>query len=151
SADGAHLFVANAGDNDVAQLRVGPGGRLSVQGLIPTGWYPSAVVPHERHLFVLNAKGLGAGPNPNHEYIGSMIKGTLSTVDLPDRTTLRSMTAQVRANNGFAGADKVRTLGRTQHVIPTQPGQTSPIKHVIVIVNENRTYDQVLGDLDQGD
>ncbi len=151
SADGAHLFVANSGDNDVAQLRIGAGGRLSVQGLIPTGWYPSAVVPHEGHLFVLNAKGLGAGPNVNHEYIGSMIQGTLSMIDLPDRTTLRAMTGQVRRNDGFLGADKVRTLGRNQHVIPTKPGQASPIKHVIVIVNENRTYDQVLGDLDKGD
>src|SRR5262249_52581697 len=124
SEDGSHLFVANAGDNDVAQVRIGAGGTLSVQGLIPVGWYPSGVVAHAGKLYVLNAKGLGAGPNADHSYIGSMIKGTLSMIDMPDRTTLRSMTGMVRRNDGFLGTDKIRTLGRNQHVIPTQPGQT---------------------------
>ena len=163
SSDGSRLYVANAGDNDVAVVDLGsPKGR--VKGLIPTGWYPTGVhvASDGKHLLVLNAKGLGAGPNaagPNptkdpesgpDQYIGSMIQGSLSVIATPQGKDLRTYTDQVRHNDGFDRGASVRTFGVHQHVVPVRPGDPSPIKHVIVMVNENRTYDQVLGDLGKG-
>jgi YVTN family beta-propeller protein len=165
SPDGRTLYAANAGNNDVDVIRLATGGqRDRVLGHIPTGWYPAAVAvaPNGRRLFVANARGLGAGPNPRgpdpeenpettpDQYIGSMIKGTLSTVDVPDTATLQRYTRQVIDNNGFAEAGGVRLVSDHQHVVPRRVGQRSPIKHVIYVVNESRTYDQVLGDLGRG-
>jgi YVTN family beta-propeller protein len=158
SPQGDRLYVANAGDNDVAVVRIGPGkGTLRTLGLIPTGWYPAAVEVSSdgSRIFVASAKGLGAGPNPNgpagrNNYVGSMIRGTLQVIDVPRGTDLQAMTQDVRRNDGFLRADGVRILGAHQHVVPTSPGDPTPIKHVIIIVNENRTYDQVLGDLGKG-
>ncbi len=149
SPDGSRLFVANAGNNDVVVLDAGSG---EVQGLVPTAWYPTGVVATKDALFVANAKGLGAGqndgpgyPDPTStgstsadEYAGSMIKGTLSTVPLPlDGTALASYTAAVRNNDGF---DRPGTGG----------GDVPAIKHVIYVVQENRTFDQVFGSLGKG-
>jgi hypothetical protein len=80
-----------------------------------------------------------------------MIKGTLSIVDVPDRGQLENYTRQVVQNNGFDERDKVRTGGAPdERVIPRRPGDPSPIKHVIYVVKENRTYDQMLGSLGKG-
>ncbi|HMA46312.1 MAG TPA: alkaline phosphatase family protein, partial [Frankiaceae bacterium] len=169
SPDGRSLYVANAGDDDVAVVDLRKG-RERVRGLIPTGWYPTGVEigSDGRRLFVLNAKGLGAGPNPNgpnpytdarrrgtpewqSQYIGSMIQGTLSTVDVPDPARLARYTRQVYRNNDFGDRDRLRTSGsRPQRVVPRRVGDPSPVKHVIYVVKENRTYDQVLGDLGKG-
>jgi YVTN family beta-propeller protein len=161
SPDGSRLYVANSGNNDVAVIDTRS--RRTV-ALIPTGWYPSAVVPGRdgRTLYVLNAKGLGAGPNngpgnPNpyqkgtspDQYIGSMIKGTLSTVAL-NGDKLERWTQQVIHNNGFDERGQVRTAGNHSRVVPVRPGEQSPIKHVIYVVKENRTYDQVFGSLGKG-
>src|SRR6266849_7573947 len=95
---GNTLYVANAGDNDVAVIQLGAPDQI--RGLIPTAWYPTAVaISHTGdQLYVVNAKGLGAGPNaqngpnpyrsgaPPNQYVGSMALGTLSIVDVPDRT-----------------------------------------------------------------
>ncbi len=149
SADGSRLFVTYAGNNAVSVIDTADG---KPAGLIPTGWYPTGVVATPSKLFVLNAKGLGAGPNdgPGHpdptssqttaedQYVGSMIKGTLSTVSLPvsdDR--LADYTQQVHDNDGF---DK-----------PETTGHTPAIRHVIYVVQENRTFDQVFGSLGKGD
>ena len=160
SPNGGRLYVADAGNNDVTVLALGHQSDKRL-GYIPTGWYPTglALDPEGRHLYVANAKGLGAGPNPGgpvpgedpesppSQYIGSMIKGTLSIVDAPRTAAqLRPLTQQVIANNGFADGAAVRDPGGDQHVVPDHVGGSSPIKHVIYIVNENRTYDQVLGD-----
>jgi YVTN family beta-propeller protein len=158
SPSGDRLYVANAGDNDVAVVRIGPGkGTLRTLGLIPTGWYPAAVEVSSdgSRIFVASAKGLGAGPNPRgpntrNQYVGSMIRGTLQVIDVPSRPDLQAMTQEVRRNDGFLRGSEVRLLGAHQHVVPTRPGDPTPIKHVIIIVNENRTYDQVLGDLGKG-
>jgi YVTN family beta-propeller protein len=148
STDGRRLYVTQAGNNAVAVVDTTT---HRVLGSIPTGWYPTGVVATAGKLFVLNAKGLGAGPNdgPGHpnptspkrtaedQYVGSMMTGTLSTVPLPvSATRLADYTAQVRANDGF---DEPQTSGR----IPA-------IRHVIYVVQENRTYDQVLGSLRKG-
>jgi YVTN family beta-propeller protein len=160
STDGGTLYVANSGNNDVAVVRLGGGsGQGAVAGLIPTGWYPTgvAVNPSGSKLYVVSAKGLGAGPNPDgpvptrdpesspDQYIGSMINGMLSTIDVPDADQLANYTRQVAANDGFPRHDEG---GGAAAAVLT--GRGSPIKHVIYIVNENRTYDQVLGDLGRG-
>ncbi|WIY02234.1 beta-propeller fold lactonase family protein [Amycolatopsis mongoliensis] len=164
SPDGRTLYVANSGNNDVAVIDVDRG---QVTGLIPTGWYPASVLASAGKLFVLNAKGLGAGPNPDGpspfldtpestmdpawraQFIGTMMVGTLSTITLTtDPGRLAGWTRQVVDNNGFALADRVRGGGNS--VVPGRVGGPTPIKHVIYVVKEARTYDQMLGDLGKG-
>ncbi|GGJ61873.1 bifunctional YncE family protein/alkaline phosphatase family protein [Streptomyces brasiliensis] len=152
---GKRLFVTNSGNNTVSVVDLTRG---KVLGQIPTGWYPSAVIWHNGRLLITNAKGLGAGPNngpgyPNPErsgrtspsqYVGSMIVGTLSSVDVSDSgEQLDAYTRQVErtATPVTRGGDAV---------VPRKPGDETPIKHVIYIVKENRTYDQVLGSLEKG-
>ena len=166
SPDGARLFVANAGDNDVAVIDLSSG---RVAGLIPTAWYPTAVAVSLAgdRLFIANGRGTGSGPNnkgqypnPNilsdpgttgqgkidlDSYVGSMIRGTLSIVTLND-ADLPALTAAVRDNDHFA--DQL-AAHPGQQPLPVQVGGVSPIKHVIYIIKENRTYDQVYGDIKQ--
>jgi YVTN family beta-propeller protein len=161
SADEKTLYVANSGDNDIAVIDTD---RLAVKGLIPTGWYPSTVTVIGPKLFVTNAKGVGAGPNagPGHpdptrrddpvapdQYVGSMITGTLSVIGGFDQAQLNNWTSQVHANDGFDARGEVRTAGQSP-VVPLHPGQASPVKHVIYVVKENRTFDQELGSLGKG-
>lgn len=158
SPDGSTLYVANSGNNDVDVVDLSHT-KAKITGSMPTGWYPSSVVATGSHLFVANAKGLGAGPNdgPGHpnpvidgtggispaEYVGSMIAGTLSTVGLPlSQSTLAHGAAQVAANDGFKGAGGSGGQGASAAV--------QPIKHVIYVVRENRTYDQEFGSLGKG-
>jgi YVTN family beta-propeller protein len=170
SPTGDVLYVANAGADavDVIHLAGKAGDRRDViAGRIPTGWYPTGVETSAdgRTLFIVNAKGLGAGPNPNGpnpytdsirrpsdawaaQYVGSMIKGTLSIVPTPDPATLARDTAQVARNNHYHGQGTIP--GGDASVIPRHPGDPSPIKHVIYVVKENRTYDQVFGNLGKG-
>ena len=149
SDDGTILYVAGAGNDDVVVLDTRSG---KVSGAVPTGWYPSAVRVTGDRLLVLNAKGLGAGPNngPGHpdptsssptspsQYAGSMIVGTLSTLDLPlSADMLAHSSKRVAANNDFDAARAHRA-------------ELPPIRHVIYVVQENRTFDQVFGDLGKG-
>src|SRR3989454_4205162 len=163
SPDGKTLYVANGGNNDIAVVDTGS---LAIRGLIPTAWFPSALLLSRdgRLLYVGNMKGLGAGPNPRgpnpeqplpaQQYVANMARGTLSVIDVPDGATLARYTAQVVKNNGFDETRKVlvRTPGEARaHAVPPRVGDPSLIRHVIYIIKENRTYDQVLGDLRQGD
>jgi YVTN family beta-propeller protein len=159
SKDGHRLYVADAGLNAVAVLD--PTASSPLLGMIPTGWYPTALaITAGDRLSVVNAKGTGSGPNlkgpvpidPNRtlavagiEYVGSMIRGSLSTFAAPDSDTLKTLTAAVTRNDRLG-----RSAGVASTVVPAGRGQSSPIKHVIYIVKENRTYDQVLGDLPHG-
>ncbi len=146
--DGGTLYVANAGDNDIAVLGFDSQGGWQVNGLIPTAWYPTAVFLNGQNLIVLNAKGLGAGPNPRYlpgwgllppgQYIGSMITGTMSTIPLPGSLKLWAYTQQVQQNDRF-----LQQIGSTDSGLP--------IQHVIYVIKENRTYDQVFGDISSGD
>ncbi|TFB49008.1 phosphoesterase [Cryobacterium tagatosivorans] len=150
---GGRLFVSNSGNNDVAVISLAT---RTVTGVVPVGWYPTSLAFAGGSLHVTNAKGLGAGPNngPGHpnpesttgtaenQYSGSMIVGTLSSFAVPTGDKLQRATAQVASNN--------RSSTASGEVIPRRPGQASPIKHVIYIVKENRTYDQVLGSLGRG-
>jgi YVTN family beta-propeller protein len=150
SPDGSTLYVANAGDNDVAVVRLATAGAADrIAGLIPTAWYPSGVTmdPAGSTLFVTNMKALGVGPSLDPTvYWPTNMHGSLSTIAVPDATTLATDTARVRANDLF---DVPHTVPPGS-VIPSGPGDTSPITHVIYVMKENRTYDQVLGDLGKG-
>ncbi|MCZ8517828.1 bifunctional YncE family protein/alkaline phosphatase family protein [Paenibacillus filicis] len=151
SPDGKTLYVANAGNNDVAVVDLA---KNTVQGLIPTAWYPTGVYVNGGQLMVLNAKGLGAGPNTQNQYIGNMMQGTMSFINLPDSKQLKQYTDQVNDNNQVAkvhGDGWFSSLtGNKNDPIPRSDGEKSPIKHVIYVIRENKTYDQVFGDMPKG-
>ncbi|WCK54881.1 glutaminyl-peptide cyclotransferase [Aneurinibacillus sp. Ricciae_BoGa-3] len=162
SPDGKTLYVANAGNNDVAVIGLGntkENTKAQVKGLIPTAWYPTGVyMSDNQKLMVLNAKGLGAGPNVQKQYIGSMIQGTMSFIDVPNQGQLQKYTKQVQANNRVRSQENQTGNnqqgndegGNNKQPIPRFASQHSPIKHVIYVLKENRTYDQVFGDLKKG-
>jgi len=113
------------------------------------------VSPNGKTLYVANAKGFGAGPNggpnfkegPEGDYIGDITHGFVSIISsIPDRRALKQMTARVLANNGFVSTTQAVPHSAASPVPP--PGQPSTkIHHVVFIVRENRTFDEVLGDL----
>ena len=150
SPDGSTLYVTNAGDDDVAVVRLASGTSPDhVAGLIPTAWYPSgvAVDPTGTTLFAINMKGLGAGPHLDPTtYWPAFMGGTLSRIPVPNATQLAAYTDQVAANDRF-GVTPTIPAGS---VIPAHPGDPTPITHVIYVMKENRTYDQILGDLGRG-
>lgn len=161
--DGRRLYVANADNNDIAMIDIGSARESEVLGFIPTGWYPTAIAvsPDGRKLFVGTGKGgmrlrgnfpaatdykiSSPDPKKPYDYIGSQLEGTFSIIDVPDRAQLATYTAQVKNNfpNPSAQVDQAHADSITKEVFPK-------IKHVLYIIRENRTYDQVLGDLGKG-
>jgi YVTN family beta-propeller protein len=142
SPDGSVLYVANGGNNAVAVVRLGSA--PAVAGFIPTGWYPSAlaVSPDNGTLIVASGYGFGSvQPQPGTARSYTNRDGELSFIPIPDSGTLSALTQQVIQNNGLA---------QRNAAAPLLAGDGSPIKHVFFIIKENRTYDQVLGDLGQG-
>jgi DNA-binding beta-propeller fold protein YncE len=165
SPDQKTLFVANANVNAVAVFDVRQPGHSRSLGFIPTGWYPTSVrvTPDGKRLLVSNGKGGAPQANPrapgpggkkNKEYIASLFQGTLSIIDLPRGNDFEKQmavwTAQVYANTPLKAGGAVVTTPPADSPIPAKPGDPSPIKYVIYIIKENRTYDQVLGDMPQG-
>jgi DNA-binding beta-propeller fold protein YncE len=164
SADGRTLLVANADNNAVAVVDVSKPGASGVRGFIPTGWYPTAVMFDRRdgrQIFILSGKGLTSlanprGPQPGAgyaegQYSGSMLAGALSVVPTPDAATLETMTRRVYDNTPYSDAVKLAPAGvPAGSPIPRKVGEASPIKYVFYVIRENRTYDQVLGDLEKG-
>ncbi len=157
SPDERTLYVTNGGTNSVAVVELsGDGSAGSVAGLIPTGWYPESVSLNRQGsiLYVVNGKS-NAGPNPGgcrnpsatrpcpaaNQYVWQLTKAGFLTIPVPPREELRSLTAQVARNNNFQAAREA------DGVLASLRGK---IEHVIYVVKENRTYDQVLGDLDRG-
>ena len=163
SRDEKTLYVANADNNDVAVVDVSDRGASKVKGFIPTGWYPTSVCVSSdgRRLFVANGKGVASAANPrgpqpgkrseDTQYVGSMLRGTVSLINLPSSTRLAQLTRRVYANAPYTDELlKAARAPRARTAIPVRIGQPSPIKHVIYVLKENRTYDQVLGDMKQG-
>jgi YVTN family beta-propeller protein len=168
SPDGGTLYVANGTNNCVAVVRlsakVSEGdtkGRPEVStlaGLIPTGWYPGAVLvsPEGKTLYVANVKGHGALSQPravekgknSHDHLGSV-----SIIPVPDEKQLAAYTKTVNENNrlaySLAGLEKPRAEVKPLPV-PQRHGEPSVFKHVLYVIKENRTYDQVLGDMKEG-
>ena len=157
SPDGKRVYVAEAGINAVAVIDVLT---LAVVGHIPVGWFPSKlkVSAEGKKLVVANAKGFGSGPNggknftlgPKGSYVGSLMNGTVSVMDIPTDAELVATTKQVIDNNfGFQPVSEVK---QTANPIPAFAGQKeSAIKHIVFIAKENRTYDEVFGQLKTGD
>ncbi len=151
------LFVCNGTQNSVAVVAFRPG-ESRLDGLIPVGWYPAAIACSEksRLLYIANLKGEGQllprdghpGGFNSHQFIGSV-----SLVPLPTTDRLRVLTRQVLANYGqglMAEARRPARKGQAPRPVPERVGEPSVFKHVIYIIKENRTYDQVLGDIKEG-
>jgi YVTN family beta-propeller protein len=160
SPDGRTLLVANADNNTVTVADVSKPGASVVQGWIPVGWYPTGVLFDRdgSRMFVLDGKGLSGGANPrgpqpggariDGQYSGSMFQGSVSVIPLPTAAALERMTAKVRVLTPYSDAHRLAPAGApAASPIPQRVGESSPIKYVFYVIRENRTYDQVLGDL----
>jgi DNA-binding beta-propeller fold protein YncE len=169
SPDEKMLFVANAANNTVAVFDVSIPGKSRSLGFIPAGWYPTSVrvTPDGKHLLVANGKGiipkanpLGPQPgitsssDPTVQLISRLFRGTLSIIDLPARNQfeqqLSDYTAQAYRCTPLKPDASASAPRPADNPIPLRPGDPSPIKYCVYIVKENRTYDQVLGDLPEG-
>ena len=166
--DGKTLYVANSDTNSIMVVDVAEPGKSEPEGFIPTAHYPTAVAvsPDGKRLLVGCGKGLGTGPNPppasekgtarpTYPYIATLLKGVVSTVALPNRTQLATYTKQVYANNPYSSDSFRETPANApkpgNSIVPSKVGRQSPIRHVLYIIKENRTYDQVFGDMEKGD
>jgi YVTN family beta-propeller protein len=163
SPDGKTLLVANADNNTVAVVDIEEPGRSEVEGFVPTGWYPTAVrfSGDGKRILVLSGKGLTSMANPRGpqpgvpdtpgQYVGGMLTGALSVLDVPDEKALAAHTKKVYALTPYADATRLAPKGAPAgSPIPARVGQPSPIKYVFYVIRENRTYDQVFGAMEKG-
>jgi len=154
SPDGAKLYVACGGINAVVQVNTADG---RLEGMIPTAWYPSSLTisADGKHLAVGALLGAGSGwrDEVNKRFVHAN-RGAVSVVPVPDRAQLADYTTVVAENNRMrlAGStpDPEPAASRTPIAIPRRAGDPSLIEHVVYIVKENRTYDQVFGDIAKG-
>ncbi|MBS1596744.1 MAG: hypothetical protein JST75_00860 [Bacteroidetes bacterium] len=167
------LYVANADNNCVAVFDVSKLGNSLSKGFIPVGWYPTAVKVIAKKVFVANGKGFTSmanpfGPNPfakkqktvyqqgdtnrprEVQYIGGLFKGTLSIFEEPDEKSLSVYSQLVYQNTPYNKSKELEADGEKDNPVPNKVGNNSPIKYVFYIIKENRTYDQVLGDIPEG-
>jgi YVTN family beta-propeller protein len=166
------LYIANADNNCLAVFDVTKPGESASQGFIPVGWYPTNVKTLGSKIIVTNGKGntsmantggpqpiskadnsgyqMGSTANNKLQYIAGLFKGTLSFIAAPDKEQLKQYTKEVYANTPFSNKKAQLAAGEAGNPIPRKLGEKSPIKHVFYIIKENRTYDQVLGDVKEG-
>jgi YVTN family beta-propeller protein len=161
SPDGRTLLIANADNNDVTVVDVSTPGASDVRGRMPVGWYPTGVLfdTDGSRFFVLDGKGVvGSAPNPrgpqpgavreNSHYTGSMFQGALSIVPMPDAAGLERYSHVVAELTPYSAAHRLAPVDApVASPIPAKVGDPSPIKYVFYVIRENRTYDQVLGDV----
>jgi hypothetical protein len=155
--DGQTLFVASGGNNAVAAVELPNGQHTNsiVQGFIPTDWYPGAVVANSNNLFVVNVKGLGTrdgAPNTTAWQIGAAL-GTANKIPIPSAEPLSKYTAQVHEDGRIRQIRETQQLaqnGKPPVPVPLRVGEPSVFQHVLYILKENKTYDQVFGDIPQG-
>lgn len=179
SADQKTLYIANADNNSLAVFDVSTPGRSVSKGFIPVGWYPTNVRVVGNRLFVANGKGytsfanpqgpqpvsrgvrseshLGeiAQPNSRLQYIGGLMKGTLSIIDEPNADLMALYAKKVYGNTPYKKSAELIAEGEPGNPVPMRVGDRndvpqSPIKYVFYIIKENRTYDQVFGDIREG-
>lgn len=157
SPDGKTLLVANSDNNCVAVVDISRPDNGRVKGFIPSGWYPTAArfSRDGRSIFILSGKGLTSAPNPRGadepNYIAQLLLGTLSVLEVPSDERLAAYTKTVYELTPYS--DSIRlTPARVpkESPIPRRVGDSSPIKYLFYIIRENRTYDQVLGDVPEG-
>jgi YVTN family beta-propeller protein len=174
SANQKTLYIANADNNALAVFDVSENGNSRSKGFIPVGWYPTNVRLVNKKIFVANGKGFTSfpdpeGPNPtspktktgihtgeakikgsNLQYIANLMQGTLSIIDEPNDEMLATYSARVYKNTPYSKAKELNPGGEPGNPIPMKVGGASPIKYVFYILKENRTYDQVFGDIKKG-
>lgn len=174
AADDKTLYVANADNNCLAVFDVSAPGSSKSLGFVPTGWYPSVVRVIDSKLYVANAKGFSSLPNPHGpnptgyketvllhggdpnkpeqvQYIGGgLLMGALSVIPTPSPQELAVYSQAVYHNTPYNHDLETNTTGESGNPIPDKTGDSSPIKYVFYILQENRTYDQVLSDMSQG-
>lgn len=173
STDEKTLYIANADNNCLSIFDVSVPGVARSKGYIPTGWYPTSIAVAGKKILVTNGKGLTslpnpAGPNPMNikqavhyqladtgtrvinQYIAGLFSGSLSLFSEPKAAALAVLSAQVYKNTPYSKAKELVTNGEVGNPIPSVVGAASPIKYVFYIIKENRTYDQVLGDVPGG-
>ncbi|PWU02022.1 MAG: hypothetical protein C5B52_06205 [Bacteroidetes bacterium] len=173
SDDERTLFIANADNNCLAVFDVTTPGHSRSKGFIPVGWYPTCVRTIGSEIYVTNGKGFSSmanpmGPNPTEkkqatkwkegdmnkpmevQYIGGLFKGELSIIQNPAEDQLSIYSEAVYKNTPYTKNKEKLTSGETGNPIPMRTGEKSPIKHVFYVLKENRTFDQVLGDLPKG-
>ncbi|MCC7494949.1 MAG: hypothetical protein IT204_21555 [Fimbriimonadaceae bacterium] len=156
AADGRYLLVADGGNNCFDVVEVNRYRQaFRVLGRVPTGWYPSGLqITRGNQVFVVSAKGLGSQQNayPTRRYIGAFHIGLGQALPLPLGATLATYNQQVQqyTHSASAGAPRLPQGDWSGSPIPRRLGDPSPIQYVIYCIKENRTYDQVFGDLPQG-
>ena len=173
SANEERLYISNADNNCLAVFEVEKIGQSKSLGFIPVGWYPTSIQVVKGKLFVANGKGFSSFANPNgpnpiekkqtvtyqksdnnpdvrSEYIGGLMKGTMSFFKEPNAQELAILSAAVYQNTPYTKEIETNALGEKGNPIPMKVGEASPIKYVFYILKENRTYDQVLADVAGG-
>ena len=169
SENGKSLYIANADNNCLAVFDVSKPGSSKSLGFIPVGWYPTGIKVISNTIFVINGKGFSSLPNPGYkafdtsratisfqhaakktEYIGGLFTGTLSIFKSPSPDMLAICSRKVYENTPYQKSRELSAMGEKNNPVPTHVGDSSVIKYVFYIIKENRTYDQVLGDLPEG-
>jgi YVTN family beta-propeller protein len=173
NTDEKTLYVANADNNCLAVFDVSKPGYSKSKGFIPVGWYPTNVKVVGKTIFVSNGKGFTSmanpyGPGPYRprqsvnyqqgdlnkpqeiQYIGGLFKGTLSIISEPSAAQLGIFSRAVYKNTPYTKDKELNAAGEVGNSIPMKVGNTSPMKYVFYVIKENRTYDQVLGDITTG-
>jgi DNA-binding beta-propeller fold protein YncE len=145
-----NLYVACGGINAIAVLDSKTGKQ---RGLIPTAWYPNSLSILDGHLAIGTLLGVGSGwrDDPKHRYVHSN-RGSIHVLPIPSDAQLASFTNAVTVNNLMVlpSTDEKARAGAKPVPVPERAGEPSTIEHIVYIVKENRTYDQVLGDLGKG-
>jgi DNA-binding beta-propeller fold protein YncE len=165
------LYIANADNNCLAVFDVSNPGKSFSKGFIPTGWYPTCVRVIKNNIFVANGKGITSKANPNGpspiskkvesahhsevvkgkvQYIAGLFRGTLQAISKPDEKQLAVYSQLVYNNTPYKKENEMISKGEEGNPVPLRVGEPSPIKYVFYIIKENRTYDQVLGDIPEG-
>lgn len=156
---GARLYVANGMDNAIAVVTLGASAAANgkettgVEGFIPTEAYPSGLVISDNNLLVANLEGEGARASNNKRYSSHQQEATVSIIPLPDKATLTRFTKRVENANLLFRTKLSQLTPRTNMAprpVPERIGEPSVFKHVLYIIKENKTYDQVLGDMREG-
>ncbi len=168
SEDEKSLYIANADNNCLAVFDVSNPGSSKSKGFIPVGWYPTCVRTIGNKIYVANGKGFTSMANPlfdpfhtnstigyqkgdnDQYYIGGLFKGTLSIINIPTQQQLSAFSEQVYKNTPYNKNKELESAGENNNPVPEKIGDPSPIKYVFYIIKENRTYDQVLGDMPEG-
>ncbi|MEO6818972.1 MAG: alkaline phosphatase family protein, partial [Ginsengibacter sp.] len=159
-SNGKIIYVSNGMDNAVAVIKLGEkssktgSGNSTIKGFIPTEAYPAGLVINDNKLYVANLEGEGPRIKIRKSFNSHIQEATISIIPLPDHALLKSYTKRVQ-NANLLFRTKVTNLlprkGIAAKPVPERIGEPSVFKHVIYIIKENRTYDQVLGDMKEGD